>query len=120
MLTERLVEPTALVLFGVGGDLAWRLITPALFDLFADGRLPEKFSLIGFDRADYDDDRLRDRLREGIVQFARRGSRTADIDAFVKQVQYVRGDLKDPAAYRRLVEVLEALDREWEARAQQV
>ena len=97
MMTERLAEPTALILFGAGGDLAWRLITPALFDLFVDGRLPEKFTLIGFDRADYDDDRLRDRLREGIAQFARRGGRTVDIEAFLRQARYVRGDFSDPA-----------------------
>ncbi len=120
MMTERLVEPTALILFGVGGDLAWRLITPALFDLFVDGRLPEKFALIGFDRADYDDDRMRDRLREGIAQFARRGGRTVDIESFLKRAQYVRGDFSDPAGYHRLVEVLRALDHEWETRAQQV
>jgi len=38
------------VLFGALGDLAWRLVVPALFNLFVDRRLPKKFHLIGVDR----------------------------------------------------------------------
>ena len=42
--------PTALVIFGAGGDLTWRKLVPAVFHLHADGWLPEQFQVIGVDR----------------------------------------------------------------------
>ena len=65
MKNERPKAPVMLVLFGAGGDLTWRLIGPALFNLHLDGRLPERFVLQGVDRKDYDDQALRVRLRDG-------------------------------------------------------
>jgi glucose-6-phosphate 1-dehydrogenase len=118
MHVERIVEPTVVVLFGVAGDLSWRLITPALFDLFVDGRLPPRFLLMGFDRADHDDQKLRDRLREGIAQFARRKRQHERIDEFLQQVRYHRGDLMDPEAYLALAAQLDAVNQSWGAQAQ--
>src|SRR5690606_23819915 len=45
-------QPTIFVLFGAGGDLSWRLILPALFNLYLDKYLPEQWLLIGIDRQD--------------------------------------------------------------------
>jgi glucose-6-phosphate 1-dehydrogenase len=120
MNTERILIPTAVVLFGAGGDLAWRLITPALFDLFVDGRLPEKFTLFGFDRAAYDDDMLRDRLRDGIRRFARRGSNEEKLAEFARCIRFVRGDLGDQAAFLRLGQALDAEDATWGTKGQRV
>jgi glucose-6-phosphate 1-dehydrogenase len=55
MKTTPNLQDTLFVLFGAGGDLSWRLIVPALFNLFLDGHLPERFLLLGVDRADVDD-----------------------------------------------------------------
>jgi glucose-6-phosphate 1-dehydrogenase len=44
------LEPTVLVIFGCGGDLARRMLVPALVNLFLDGNAPESFALIGVDR----------------------------------------------------------------------
>jgi glucose-6-phosphate 1-dehydrogenase len=35
--------PIALILFGASGDLVWRKLAPALFDLYGDGWLPERW-----------------------------------------------------------------------------
>src|SRR5512135_2583025 len=48
------LHDTQFVLFGAGGDLSSRLIVPALFDLFRNGRLPERFLLLGVGRSDND------------------------------------------------------------------
>ena len=40
-------DPCALVLFGATGDLAKRLVGPALYNLACSGALPEHFALIG-------------------------------------------------------------------------
>ena len=37
------VEPTILVIFGGMGDLTWRKLAPALYNLLLDKQLPERF-----------------------------------------------------------------------------
>ncbi len=39
------LQPVILTIFGGDGDLAWRKLIPALFNLFIDGFLPEKFKI---------------------------------------------------------------------------
>ena len=41
-----------MVIFGAGGDLTKRLVVPALYNLSRTKVLPEKFALIGVDRAE--------------------------------------------------------------------
>jgi glucose-6-phosphate 1-dehydrogenase len=43
---------TLFVLLGSAGDLARRLVVPALFELDRDGALPEQFRLLGVDRSE--------------------------------------------------------------------
>jgi glucose-6-phosphate 1-dehydrogenase len=50
--TTTSLPPTVLVIFGGGGDLTWRKLTPALFDLCLDHSMPEKFAIIAADRAE--------------------------------------------------------------------
>ena len=44
------LEPTVFVIFGGAGDLTWRKLVPALFDLSQDRRMPAQFSIIAVDR----------------------------------------------------------------------
>ena len=68
------LEPTVFVIFGGAGDLTWRRLVPALFDLAQDRSLPADFSIIAVDRVDVTDDTLRRRLRAGVRKFARHGT----------------------------------------------
>ena len=45
-------DPCAMVIFGAGGDLTKRLVTPALYNLSRTKVLPEKFALIGVDHGE--------------------------------------------------------------------
>ena len=45
-------EPTILVIFGGMGDLTWRKLAPALYNLLLDQQLPEHFAVIGLDIKD--------------------------------------------------------------------
>ena len=46
------LEPTVFVIFGGAGDLTWRKLVPALFDLSQDRSMPTDFSVIAVDRVD--------------------------------------------------------------------
>jgi glucose-6-phosphate 1-dehydrogenase len=39
--------PVVMVIFGASGDLARRKLLPALFSLFLDNLLPERFAIVG-------------------------------------------------------------------------
>jgi glucose-6-phosphate 1-dehydrogenase len=43
------LEPTILVIFGSMGDLTWRKLAPALYNLLLNQQLPEHFAVIGLD-----------------------------------------------------------------------
>ena len=52
-----------MVIFGASGDLTYRKLVPALYDLAQQRLLPAGFSVIGFARRDMDDQSFRDHLR---------------------------------------------------------
>ena len=45
-------DPCVLVIFGASGDLAHRLLAPALHNLDAEGLLPDRFAILGFSRTE--------------------------------------------------------------------
>ncbi len=49
-MNENISNPLLLVIFGISGDLAHRKLMPALASLFANGHLPDSFSIVGVSR----------------------------------------------------------------------
>src|SRR3954469_15508482 len=110
---ERLpVPPTALVIFGVTGDLARRKLLPALYNLAHEGALPERFHLVGVSRRSISDDDFRDQARRSIEEFSRRAPDTQVLEELLAHMQYVGSPFDDAEGYGRLAEALDALDRE--------
>jgi glucose-6-phosphate 1-dehydrogenase len=52
-------ENHILVIFGASGDLTKRKLIPALFDLYKQNLLPEKFAVLGASRTGYSDENFR-------------------------------------------------------------
>jgi glucose-6-phosphate 1-dehydrogenase len=115
MGATEVLEPTAIVIFGAAGDLTWRKLVPALYDLYRDGGLPEPFALLGVDREEITERALRLRFRDGVRRFARHRvtARRGDWDDFAACVHYLRGDLTDPDAYARIGARLARFDKGW-------
>ncbi len=53
-----------LVIFGASGDLTKRKLMPALFDLYIQNLLPEKFAVLGASRTNLSDNEFRKRISE--------------------------------------------------------
>jgi glucose-6-phosphate 1-dehydrogenase len=115
------LEPTVMVIFGAGGDLARRKLIPALYNLFLDGRLPERFAIIGVARKQLDDATFRQRLREGVDAFSRRG-RAEDHtwQEFAAMISYLAEDVAGQDSGPLLAGRLNARDEAWGARANRV
>lgn len=55
-------EPCTLVIFGASGDLTRRKIIPALYRLYKNRLLPEKFFVLGMSRTEMSTDRFREEM----------------------------------------------------------
>ena len=114
MQSARKPDPTVIIIFGAGGDLTWRKITPALYNLFLDGWFPEKFALIGLDIKEFTDDQFRDRLHNGIDQYSRSGkSKREDWDKFSLMLSYQKADFINQETYNKIHQTIKALEDKW-------
>jgi glucose-6-phosphate 1-dehydrogenase len=115
------VGPTALVIFGAGGDLTWRKLVPAVYNLYLDGWLHEETAVIGVDLKPMSDDELRAHWREGIDRFSRQGkTRDEQWKPFAAKLSYLAGDATKPEIYALLKRRLDELDHAWTAKVARV
>ncbi len=110
-----LPQPCALVIFGAAGDLTWRKLLPAVYNLNADGLLPSNFAVVGFGLgAEGDPDEwLRNRARDGIEHFSRQPLDEGHWSDFARCISYVEGKFDDPEAYERLKARLDEVDHQF-------
>ena len=121
MATERQPEAAVFVIFGAGGDLAWRKLIPGLYQLFLDQRLPERVAVIGLGHAEVGEAELRRRFRQGVDQFSRQGpAPEATWELFASRLSFLAAELDQPETYTELAKKLAAQDQEWHTRAQNV
>jgi glucose-6-phosphate 1-dehydrogenase len=106
-----------MVIFGIRGDLAKRLLVPALYNLRTSGLLDDGFRVLGVDHGDSDDQQVRqdlgDFLRE---QASSKGSEMgkAEIDEgcwswLAERISYHRAEFDDDGAYPEIGERVKAL-----------
>lgn len=121
MSTNGPLPPNIFIIFGGAGDLTWRKLMPALFDLSRCGRIPIHFSIILVDRVELSEEALRKRLYEGVRKFARSGKTAVEEwKDFSRHVRYLQGDFKDKATYKDLGDQCTILEKEWGAKAQRI
>src|SRR6201999_3356772 len=107
---QKTPDPCSFVIFGVTGDLAHRLVLPALYNLAATGLLPEKFCIVGITRKAMLNDALRDSLMKGLREFATRPVDDAIAKRLLECVTCIAADPKDPASFDQMRERLEKLE----------
>ena len=99
-----------MVVFGAGGDMAKRLLIPALYNLSRTKVLPEKFALIGVDLAEGTAESWRDHLYDMLKTFVGNAAAEFDIDRIdeaawkrlAEKMSYVQGDLTKPELYEKI------------------
>lgn len=115
------IEPTIIVIFGAGGDLTWRKLLPALYNLQLDNYLPALFAIVGVDRAEMDSAAYLTKIRGGVEQFSRRPiSDEAHWNSFASNIFYVTEDLVDPSSGAALSQRLSEIESKWGVRANRI
>ncbi|MBI2594700.1 MAG: glucose-6-phosphate dehydrogenase, partial [Candidatus Colwellbacteria bacterium] len=105
--------PTILVVLGATGDLMARKITPALFDLFSKGQLPDMFQVIGFARRDLTNGQLQNRIKKNVLEHTEVKPNEKKLKEFLKLFSYHRGQFQTREPYFELLKKLEEIDSKW-------
>jgi glucose-6-phosphate 1-dehydrogenase len=109
-LAQTKPDPCSFVIFGVTGDLAHRLVIPALYNLAAADLLPEKFCVVGVARQGMTNGELRDSLIKGLHQYATRAVDDAIAMRLLDCVTCIEADPKDPASFDAMGQQLDKLE----------
>src|SRR5437763_11942719 len=104
-MTPEKPNPTIVVIFGASGDLTWRKLVPALYNLWRDEWITRQFSIIGVDRRGMTDEEFRKHLREGVDQFSRQTvTDEARWTRFVNRICFLTGGFGRADTYNRLAQ----------------
>src|SRR5665213_3051519 len=113
-------DPCAMVVFGAGGDMAKRLLIPALYNLSRTKVLPEKCALVGVDLAQGTAESWRDHLYDMLKSFAGNAAAEFDIERIdeaawkklADAMLYLQGDLTKPEVYGQLRQALDRAEKD--------
>ncbi|NDW10903.1 glucose-6-phosphate dehydrogenase [Dysgonomonas sp. 520] len=110
-------EDQVLVIFGASGDLTYRKLIPAIFDLYIQKSLPDRFAILGVARSPFSDDSFREKMADGIRQFAsKRDVDEENISDFLNLLFYLSINTDEASDYSKLKERLLKMDSDYDTK----
>ena len=103
-------DPCCIVIFGVTGDLAHRLVVPSLYNLAVNDLLPDNFCIVGVARKGMTSEELTESLTKGLHQYATRKVDDAIAKRLLACVTCIEADPKDPASFDAMRDQLDGLE----------
>jgi glucose-6-phosphate 1-dehydrogenase len=118
MIDPKKIPATIIFIFGGSGDLANRKLIPALYNLYLDNFLPEKFIIIGVGRTSFSsNDEYRNKLLEGVQQFSRRKDElNTRWTGFASNLFYHELDLMADTTYDGIRSWIDDQAKEWNSK----
>ena len=113
MKTKAKLNPTIFVIFGGTGDLNKRKLAPALYNLFIEGYMPDRFAIIGTGRTEYTDQGYKDALEDAVCAFSRTGKVKEKWDRFGNTLHYCATDFDQPQTFENLKSCIEKYQQEY-------
>jgi glucose-6-phosphate 1-dehydrogenase len=111
-------ENQILVIFGASGDLTWRKLIPAIYDLEEQTLLPENFAVLGVSRSEFSDDKFRGKMIDGIKKFSNyKEDGNNKLEIFAKKLFYLSIDTANPEDYANLKKKLNELDSKFKTKS---
>ncbi|QLB40093.1 glucose-6-phosphate dehydrogenase [Mannheimia pernigra] len=105
-------ENSCVVIFGASGDLTFRKLIPALYNLYKIGRLGAHFSVLGVSRSDLTDKTFRKKMRDALVKFEK--AEGDELDSFCEHLYYQALNTSDAADYAKLLPRLGELHEKYQ------
>ncbi|MDO7881957.1 glucose-6-phosphate dehydrogenase [Salinibacterium soli] len=109
---NRIAGPSGLIIFGVTGDLSRKKLMPAVYDLANRGLLPPGFALVGFARREWEDQDFAQVVHDAVKQYSRTPFDEDVWNQLATGIRFVQGEFDDAAAFGRLKETIDELDRD--------
>ncbi|MCI3920050.1 glucose-6-phosphate dehydrogenase [Paenibacillus sp. TRM 82003] len=104
-------DGAVILLFGATGDLARRKLFPAFYSLYREGKLSERFAVVGIARRGRTDEQFRGDVLESIREFARhQPDNDEDWERFASHFRYMSLDIHNTDAFRSLRTLADELD----------
>lgn len=97
-------EPHIIVIFGASGDLTKRKLIPALYDLFIQNLLPDKYYILGVGRSQYRDEDFRIKMKSWLPD-----ADPEKVNSFLNTVYYQAIDTSNTEDYPKLKDRLNEL-----------
>lgn len=97
-----------IIIFGASGDLTKRKLIPAIFELYKQNNLPEKFAVLGTASSQFSSGEFRTLMAEAIRNFDKEVEQK-QIDQFTGKLNYFPMDFKNPEAYNSLSKEISSL-----------
>lgn len=107
--TEAVAENKTFVLFGGTGDLAYRKLFPALYNLDTRGKLAEDYKIIGIGRRDYTREEYIKIIQDWCKDFTRLEYTDENFARLAEKIHYFKLDMKDVMAYETLADFYRSL-----------
>ncbi|KIL36261.1 glucose-6-phosphate dehydrogenase [Cohnella kolymensis] len=102
-------------IFGATGDLARRKLFPALYSLYREGKLGDRFAIVGVARRPRTSVQFRDDLYASIQEFCRyKPKEEAEWNAFAEHFSYHSLDIGNVEGYRELKAHTEELEAKYD------
>lgn len=112
------VQCANITIFGAKGDLTYRKLIPALYNLYIENHLPSQFAIYCVDAVAIDEAEFKAHLLEGVNAFSRNGAADkSKWDQFAAHIYYIQGDFLKEDTYKGLKSMMESFDKQHGIRA---
>lgn len=105
------IESQILVIFGANGDLSHRKLIPAVFQLYIDGFLPEKFALVGSGSDTKNEKEFRGEIKETLEKFVAETveKNREKLNSFLDYIYYKTVNNKEEKDFERLKDYIDSI-----------
>ncbi len=105
---------TILIILGASGDLAWRKLIPAIYNLWLDKWIPENFAVLGISSKKMAETAFRKHLHEGVDKFSRSGkSIKKEWAIFEKCLHYHPAEFNSSSTYSFIENQIKQIEKKW-------
>jgi glucose-6-phosphate 1-dehydrogenase len=102
-----------IVIFGASGDLTKRKLIPALFKLYKQKLLPEKFAVLGAGRSKFSDDEFRNNMSDSVQKYGETEDNDKNsLDKFLENLFYETIPNSDQKDFEKLKKRLTQIDED--------
>ncbi|MFV9509951.1 glucose-6-phosphate dehydrogenase [Tepidibacillus sp. LV47] len=108
------------VIFGGTGDLTYRKLIPALYNLHHENQLPEHFAVVSIGRRDKTSEQYRNELVDSVKQFSRFPFIEEVWKTLGERLYYEQFDFSQDVGYYHLKEFLQQLDQKYQTNGNRI